>query len=474
PSTTSQLSYFCPHFSCKTYVAFSSAHTTGYVSSSGTQRNWEDYTRESGLPKHCLQQSVRVHFAADCKLWVIFTSNRWFHRNWTRDCNKQQDCISVIASVARLHIPVVVIGVVGTTTVVTAVLSPAGALGARRLDSRLQQAARLHLSHSLCGSSSHPGGRHWCGWHHHSGHRSSGNVGARRLSLMMALGSCSSVDALPDVHSVLTDQLDLTASPTGMLIGPEYGAAHRGAVIGNLIKFNLIKFICVAAIVAGLFLTIAAHTINQNASTESHGAVSADRHEGTLVAMAATLRLPGLYFFVVALFFQQMIVSSTLLLVYPKVSSWQTEDRALGTIGLLISVVLIASMARVLDPRSHHFRAVPLAVDSGELSEVYRHLFQRPIHSTLYTTKYVVYFAAWMKMEKVTWTSRAGGGDALFVERYGFLFEECDGGRQIALSGLSALVPESIPECLAALWSSVAVSVSSLFAHQAEDAASRE
>ncbi|CUG93574.1 transmembrane protein, putative [Bodo saltans] len=356
------------------------------------------------------------------------------------DTNQSTPTMTIIVRKnSRPEIPAAVGDVVGGTAVVTALLSPAGALG------------------------------------------------ARRLSLMMGLGSCSSLDDLPDIDSVLTDPLDVTASPTGLLLGPDYGATHRGAVIGNII-------ICVAAVFVGFLLTLVVRAADRKEKKDSrvstspekgndiHAASSFDKQEGdhhhnTIIESAAALRLPGLFFIVVALFYQQVIVSSMLLLVYPS-GAWESSDRSIGACGLAVSFIIIASMSRVLDPRKEYFRAVPVAVDESELHELHQHLFPAPWRNTRrhssqsFVTRAVnkiVYFFAWLQAEKVMWTSRVGGGDALFVERYGFLFEGCDGGRQwwvigemlgtIALSGLSAFVPESIPECLAALWSSVAVSV---------------
>jgi hypothetical protein len=303
----------------------------------------------------------------------------------------------------------------------------------------------------------------------------SGALAAQRLSLLMSLGACATEDDLPTEDSVLSGPIDVTNSPTTLSFGPEYGAAHRGAVVGNVA-------IWAGEVVVGFALTLVVRAVEKRGAAPSAAAAhTADRHSGTIVGSAAELRLPGLFFIVVALFFQQVVVSSALLLAYPG-PAWEAADGAIGGCGLFLSCVIVFSTLRVLDPRSQRFRAVAVDADPDELHELHHDLFpqrrvlpfwrRRVLHPALYA-------GAWLRAEKVCWTARShrhgdGIDDGLFVERYGYLFEGCNRRRHwwvvvemastIVLGGLSVVIPQTIVACLAVTWASVAVSALQLLA----------
>lgn len=244
-------------------------------------------------------------------------------------------------------------------------------------------------------------------------------LSAMRVSLLMTNSNCALLVAVEDV---MTGPVDPTNAP---LQWPEYGAMHRGAVIGNLAVWVLSVLV---AIVVSYAL--------------------GDKKARSFRDKAASMHLPGYLGVTILPLLQQLVTSSVLLVAEGGTSpdAWSVWDRVMGSIGLTACTAICVGCVRVLDPRAEKFAAVGAPV-------VDRH---RRRHVPL-----ALRFVKAMTREEVRWSTR-GKRDATFVLAYGALFEACRIGRHwwqlvelalsLAVASAAGIVPRTVTGCRAEMW----------------------
>jgi hypothetical protein len=255
--------------------------------------------------------------------------------------------------------------------------------------------------------------------------------------------SLSNCDDVPTVEEAMTKPIDGFNSPLQLLVGPNYGAPDRGAVIGNLLLW-----LCVAAV---LFLVTIALQVQAKRRDDVHE---------SLIDSAARLRLPGSFVAVLFPFLQQLMTSSVRLVGYGghtwealASDAWSKGDPILGVLALAVIMVSYGALVRILRP-GDAFRAETVTHPEVVTGTPMKYLMASPR-----------LLLRWLVTPAYEWRPRNEVTDSLFVQRYGFVFESMRCGRHwyvliclgttLLLGILSGIVPSSAAMCGDIAWTIV-------------------
>ncbi|CUF31274.1 GP46-like surface antigen, putative [Bodo saltans] len=304
-------------------------------------------------------------------------------------------------------------------------------------------------------------------------------LSSRRLSVLASLGNCAD-DSRPSVNDAMNGDTDVAFldSPLQLQLNTaegNRGSVQRGTIVGDI----AVAAMCVAV---GGVLTVAVHFWTMSDSERRNASWRKRKREQRLrrmsrrsdhnqhndefdeettcaeqtVAASARLRLPGLFFVLIALFLQPIVTSSMQLLAYGDAS----VDDVIGVCGVVVTVTLVATIARVVDPRRDKFRGVARDVDEEKL----HHRRGRLRSKNRFTRCRATVEARWVALheESNEWRARDEVHDHLFVERYGFLFESCREARHwwvlvemsatIVLAVVGGVVPPTSVSCVGMAW----------------------
>lgn len=266
---------------------------------------------------------------------------------------------------------------------------------------------------------------------------------AQRLAFVVrsAGTNCPSIQTESSSAAVddrASEPVDWLSSPTMMSIGSDTGAAHRGAVVGNLVVCA--STLVGVAIAVCVLMAISARSVDE---------LLLRFHVRHIVSVPMVILLQPTFMSAVMLL--QVSIRGT--------SPPTVLNAGTGTLGIFIVVAFVGATAYMLDPRSGTFRAIVEAVrlpKEGALSS--------GIASAAAVTRW------WGVGSAVVWRPRAA--HPKFVLEWGFLFDELNAQRHwwpvvdlalsLVMAGLDCAVPSSSDGCVAWKWIVVGVTLLSL------------